>query len=82
MQFSMVKIRCQTMRISARNKIQGEIVSVETDKLTAVVKVRINVPTTLTSTISREAVEDLDIQQGDKVIVIVEASSVMIGKEE
>ena len=44
-------------------------------------KVKISAPMTITSTITREAVEDLGIKKGDKVTVIVKASSVMIGKE-
>jgi molybdopterin-binding protein len=70
------------MKMSARNQIQGEVVSVETDSVAAAVKVKINVPTTITSTITRESVEDLKIKKGDKVIVIIKASSVMIGKED
>lgn len=70
------------MRISARNQIQGEVISVETDKVAAAVKVRISIPMTITSTITREAVEDLGIKKGDKVTIIIKASSVMIGKED
>ncbi len=69
------------MKMSARNQLQGEVISVETDKIAAAVKVKISVPATITSTITRESVEDLGIKKGDKVIVIVKASSVMIGKE-
>ena len=69
------------MKMSARNQIQGEVVSVDCDKVAAIVKVNISVPATITSSITREAVEDLSIKKGDKVIVIIKASSVMIGKE-
>ena len=69
------------LKLSARNQIHGEVVSIETDKVATVVKVKINVPANITSSITREAVEDLDIKKGDKVIVIIKASSVMIAKE-
>ena len=68
--------------MSARNQIKGEVISVETDKVMAAVKVKISVPAMLTSTITRESVEDLNIKKGDKVTVIIKASSVMIGKED
>ncbi len=70
------------MKISARNQLKGEVLSVESEKISAVVKVKIDVPATITSTITREAVEDLKIKKGDKVIVVVKASNVMIGKED
>jgi molybdopterin-binding protein len=70
------------MKMSARNQIKGEVISVETDKVSAAVKVKISVPVTITSTITRESVEDLNIKKGDKVTVIIKASSVMIGKED
>jgi len=70
------------LKLSARNKIQGEVTSVTTDKLAAVVKVKIDVPIVLTSSITREAVDELGIKKGDKVIVVVKASSVMIAKED
>ena len=70
------------MKMSARNQIKGEVLSVKCDNISAAVKVKISVPATITSTITSEAVEDLDIKKGDKVVVIVKASSVMIGKED
>ncbi|MDQ1278936.1 MAG: hypothetical protein QG670_196 [Thermoproteota archaeon] len=70
------------MRISARNQLKGEVISVETEKISAVVKVKIDTPANITSTITREAVEDLKIKKGDKVVVVVKASNVMIGKED
>ncbi len=70
------------MKISARNQLKGEVISVESEKISAIVKVKIDSPATITSTITREAVEDLKIKKGDKVIVVVKASNVMIGKED
>ena len=70
------------MKISARNKMQGEVVSVERDKVMAVIKVKIDVPSMVTSSITREAVDELEIKKGDRVTVVVKASSVMILKED
>ncbi len=70
------------MKISARNKLEGEVVSVQKDQVAAVVKIRIDVPATVTSSITREAVDELDVKKGDKVTVVIKASSVMIAKED
>jgi molybdopterin-binding protein len=40
------------------------------------------VPATVTSLISRESIEDLNLTVGDVVTVLVKSTSVMIGKEE
>jgi molybdopterin-binding protein len=68
------------MKTSARNQFPGEVVSVETDKLGAVVKVKVTVPVTVTSFITRESVEDMNIKKGDKVMAVVKSTEVMISK--
>jgi len=68
------------MKISARNRIEGEVVSVEKDKVSAVVKIKVNTPCVITSFITREAVEDLQIKKGDRAIAVVKATEVMVSK--
>jgi molybdate transport system regulatory protein len=68
------------LKISARNRLKGKVISVEKDKITAKVKVQINVPATVTALISREAVDDLNIEVGDEVEAVVKATEVMIAK--
>lgn len=68
------------MKTSARNLIPGRIVKVETDKIMAEVKVETE-PATLTSVITKESVDDLDLKVGDHVKVMVKSTSVMIVKE-
>ncbi len=68
------------MKISARNRIEGEVVSVEKDKVSAVVKIKISTPCVITSFITREAVEDLQIKKGDRAIAVVKATEVMVSK--
>lgn len=68
------------MKTSARNQFPGEVVSVETDKLGAIVKVKVTPPITVTSFITRESVEDMNIKKGDKVTAIVKSTEVMISK--
>jgi molybdate transport system regulatory protein len=68
------------MKTSARNLIDGKIMSVETDKIMGKVRVEIQ-PTVLTSVITKESVDDLNLKVGDRVKVMVKSTSVMIVKE-
>jgi molybdate transport system regulatory protein len=70
----------KSVKLSARNSLKGKVVSVEKGVITAKVKVEILVPATITSVITKEAVEDLDVKVGDEVQVVVKSTEVMIGK--
>ena len=68
------------LKISARNQLKGKVVSVETDGVTAKVKVEIKTPAVITSVITKEAVEDLGIKVGDEVNAVIKSTEVMISK--
>jgi len=68
------------MKLSTRNQIKGEVVEVVKGTVAALVKVDIGGGNTITSTITVNAVNDLELKKGDKVTVLIKASSVMIGK--
>jgi len=68
------------MKISARNRFEGEVISIEKDKLSAVVKIKVDTPIIVTAFITSEAVEDLGIKKGDKAAAVVKATEVMISK--
>ncbi len=68
------------MKISARNQIPGTIVQVTKGQTTAHVRVDIGNGAIVTSSITNESVDDLQLKVGDRVVVIVKASDVMIGK--
>jgi molybdate transport system regulatory protein len=68
------------LKISARNRLKGKVISIEKNGITAKVKVQIAVPAVVTALISKEAVEDLDIRVGDEVEAVVKATDVMIAK--
>ena len=69
------------MQISARNKITGTVVCVEKGAVASVVKVQVKDPFTITSMITKEAVDDLKLKKGDKVSVIVKSTEVIIAKD-
>jgi len=68
------------LRISARNQLEGKVVSVEKDGITAKVKVEIKAPVVVTAVITKEAVEDLGIKEGDEVNAVIKSTEVMISK--
>jgi molybdate transport system regulatory protein len=68
------------LKISARNRLKGKVVSVEKDGLMAKIKLEITVPASVTALISKEATEDLGIIVGDQVEAVIKATEVMIAK--
>jgi molybdopterin-binding protein len=66
------------MRISARNQIKGTVLEVTKGATTSHVRVDIGGGQVVTSSITNEAVDDLALKTGGKVIVVVKASDVMI----
>jgi molybdopterin-binding protein len=66
------------MRLSARNQIKGTVADVKKGATTAHVRVDIGNGVVMTSSITNEAVDELGIKVGGKVIVVVKASDVMI----
>ena len=68
------------MKLSARNRLKGKVTSVEKGIITAKVKIQVMVPAVVTSVITKEAVEDLDIKVGDEVEAIIKSTEIMIAK--
>lgn len=68
------------MKLSARNVIPGRIVKIRKGVTTATVKIEVGKGAIMTSTITREAVEELKLKVGDKVSAIVKSSDVIVGK--
>lgn len=67
------------MKLSARNQLKGTVKSVETGIITAKVMVDVG-GNELNSVITKEAVEDLGLKQGDEVTVVIKSTEVMIMK--
>jgi molybdate transport system regulatory protein len=73
-------LEVRRLKLSARNQLKGKVISVEKGVITAKVKVEVKVPATITSVITKEAVEDLGLKVGDEVEVVIKSTEVMIGK--
>ena len=68
-------------KLSARNHLKGKIEDVELGPIGAKIKIKIE-PGAVTSFITREAAEDLDLQNGDSVEAVIKATEVMVSKSE
>ncbi len=66
------------MKISARNRLKGRIVEVRKGATTAHVRLDVS-GTTVTASITNEAVDELGLEVGQEAYAIVKASDVMIG---
>ncbi|HHY39052.1 MAG TPA: TOBE domain-containing protein [Clostridia bacterium] len=68
------------MKISARNRLAGTVSEVTVGTVAAKVVVNFDKPGTITATITKDAVQDMNLKVGDSVEAVVKASNVMILK--
>jgi molybdate transport system regulatory protein len=67
------------VKFSARNQLQGTVISVRNGEINAEVRVRLDGGEGLTAVIPRESAKALDLDAGKRVAALVKASNVMIG---
>jgi molybdopterin-binding protein len=67
------------MKLSARNQLSGDVVAVKEGAVEAQVKIDIG-GQTVTSVITMDALNEMGIAVGDKVVAIIKADAVMLGK--
>ena len=70
-----------TVRLSTRNQLPGTVESVQTAEAMAIVKVILDGGHPVTASITREAVDDLQLAKGTKVTVLVKSTEVMLAVE-
>ena len=68
------------MKLSARNKFIGKVVDVTRGAVNGIVKIELSNGQHITSSITLEAIDDLDITVGKEVTVIIKSTSVLIGR--
>ncbi len=69
------------MKLSARNQLKGKVVDITEGMVKARVVLDIGNGQKITSTISMEALKDLNLKVGSEAIAIIKASSVMVAIE-
>ena len=68
------------MKLSARNKFIGKVVDVTRGAVNGIVKIELSNGQHITSSITLEAIDDLDITMGKEVTAIIKSTSVLIGR--
>jgi molybdate transport system regulatory protein len=69
------------MKIGARNQIVGTVTSVKKGNVMAQVGLNVSGPVDLTSVMTVDSLEDMRLEKGDKVRVVVKAIHVLLVKE-
>jgi molybdopterin-binding protein len=69
------------MKISARNQIKGIIREIKQGIITAKITIDIGGGNLLSSVITVDSVEELNLKPGDEVYAIIKSTEVMIGKK-
>ena len=66
------------MRLSARTQLTGTVVAIQAGAVTTTVKIELPGGARMTSSITKEAADELGLEVGKPVIVVVKASDVML----
>lgn len=66
------------MKLSARNQLKGQITQIVKGATTSHITLDVN-GTIITSAITNEAVDELDLSVGKDAYAVIKASSVMVG---
>jgi molybdopterin-binding protein len=70
------------MKLSTRNQLAGTVTEITAGEAMAVVKVALEGGDIVTSSITREAAEDLGLEPGKKVVVLIKSTEVGLGVED
>jgi molybdate transport system regulatory protein len=69
------------MRYGARNAVRATVTSVKTGDVMSLAKFEVNGPIQMSSVLTTESLEDLNLQPGDEVQLIIKAIHVLPVKE-
>ena len=69
------------MKLSTRNQLPGTVTSVTSGEAMAVVKIKLDGGAEITSSITREAVDDLGLAEGSKVTALIKSTEVALAVE-
>lgn len=67
------------MKLSARNQLKGKVTSINVGAVNAIVTIDIGGGNVITSTISKSAVEELNLEVGSDAYAVIKATSVLVG---
>lgn len=68
------------MKLSARNKFIGKVTDVTRGAVNGIVKIELSNGQHITSSITLDAIDDLDITVGKEITAVIKSTSVLIGR--
>ncbi|HUI22474.1 MAG TPA: TOBE domain-containing protein [Methylocella sp.] len=68
------------MKLSALNQIKGKVVQVQKGVTTDHVRIDLGHGIVVTSAVTREAVDLLNLMPGDEVLVVINEANIIFGK--
>ena len=68
------------MKLSARNQFPGRVTAVQKGQTTGHVQIEIADGIVVTSSITNDAIDELELKVGDEASAIIKASDVMVAK--
>jgi len=68
------------MKLSARNQLKGKVVAVQKGATTSHVRIDVGHGIIITSSITNEAVDELNLKVGDDAVAVIKASDVIVAK--
>lgn len=69
------------MKLSARNKLKGKIVSIELGAVMANVKIELGTGEVITAAITKDSAEGMDLAEENEVYAVIKATEVMVAKD-
>ncbi len=69
-----------TSKLSARNQIKGKITKIKKGSIVGSVEIELMLPAKVTSVITADSIEEMNLKVGDEVQAVVKATEVMISK--
>lgn len=70
------------MKLSARNQLKGKIIDIQEGAVNGIIKIDIGGGNIISSTISMNAIKELNLEVGKEAYAVIKATSVMVGIEE
>ena len=70
------------MKLSARNQLKGTVVDIQEGAVNGIVKLDIGGGNVISSTISMNAIQELELKVGETAYAVIKATSVMIGVDD
>ena len=67
------------MRLSARNQLTGTVAAIDVGAVMTVVKVDLDGGQQITSSITKDAADDLGLAVGTRVTAVIKSTEVMLG---